>query len=202
MKVDLKLPLMQRVVILDQIETRRRMLVALLERQGVTVLDAISDCHLLAESVAAHSPEAVIVSTTSPDVELLGQIDRLQAGGGCPIVLLSGNSTSDELRAAVDAGVNAVVFVGLNGNNLRSAVDLAVADFAQSKSLRSRAAEAERALQERKIIERAKGTLMKQRRIDEAVAYDLMRRRAMSQGKRLVDIARVINDAAEMLMEA
>jgi response regulator NasT len=101
----------------------------------------------------------------------------------------------------VDAGVNAVVFVGLNGNNLTSAIDLALADFIQNKTLRSRAAEAERALKERKIIERAKGTLMKQRNVDESVAYHLMRRRAMEQGKRLVEIATMINDAAEMLMD-
>ena len=201
MRVDLKLPVMQRIVVLDETDTRRQMLVSLLQRQGASVLAAIGDCGVLVDCVAEHAPEAVIVSADAPDAGLLAQIDRLQASGGCPIVLLSSNATSEELRAAVDAGVNAVVFVGLNGNNLCSAIDLAAADFVQSKSLRSRAADAERALEERKIIERAKGSLMKQRRIDEAVAYNLMRRRAMAQGKRLVDVARVINDAAEMLMD-
>jgi len=189
MHVDLKIPLMQRVVIMDDNESRGRMLGSLLERQGVTVLAAITDFRCLTDCVEHHSPQAVIVSTTSPDGELLAQIDKLQESGGCPIVLLSQNISSEKLRSAVDAGVNAVVFAGLNGNNLLSAVDLAMADFAKNKTLRSRAAEAERALRERKIIERAKGTLMKQRKVDEAVAYDLMRRRAMEQGKRLVDIA-------------
>ncbi len=202
MQIDLKLPMLQRIIVLDDIASRRQMLVGLLEKQGVTVLAAIGDSGLLAASVAEHAPQAVIISTTTPDAGLLAQVDRLKASGGCPIVLLSGNSTSDELRSAVDAGVNAVIFVGLNGNNLRSAIDLAVADFAQSKSLRSRAADAERALQERKVIERAKGRLMKQRHIDEAVAYDLLRRRAMAQGRRLVDVAQMINDAAEMLIDA
>jgi len=202
MKVDLKLPVMQRIVVLDETASRRQMLLTLLERKGVTVLAAIDDCRVLADCVAEHAPEAVVVSADAPDARLLAQVDQLQAAGGCPIVLLSGNATPDELCAAVDAGVNAVVFVGLNGNNLCSAISLAVADFLQSRALRSRAADAERALQERKIIERAKGRLMKQRRIDEAVAYDLMRRRAMAQGKRLVDIAQIINDAAEMLMDA
>lgn len=202
MRVDLKLPVAQRVVVMDENAARGRMLVTLLERQGLSVLAMIDDIARLAETVEAHAPEAVIVSAASPGSEMLAQIDCLQAGGGCPIVMLSQNSSSDELRSAVDAGVNAVVFVGLNGNNLQSAIDLAIADFVQTRTLRSRAVEAERALQERKIIERAKGTLMKQRKIDEADAYGLMRRRAMAQGKRLVDIARMINDAAEMLMDA
>jgi response regulator NasT len=202
MRVDLKLPVMQRVVVMDENTARGRMLVSLLEKQGLVVLALISDIGSLSESVDTYTPEAVIVSTASPGSEMLAQIDCLQDSGGCPIVLLSENSSSEELRAAVDAGVNAVVFVGLNGNNVQSAIDLAIADFNQNRTLRSRADEAERALKERKIIERAKGTLMKQRKIDEPEAYGLMRRRAMAQGKRLVDIAHMINDAAEMLMNA
>lgn len=202
MRVDLKLPVARRVVVMDQNDGRGRMLVSMLEKRGLAVLASISDIGCLAETVEKYTPEAVIVSTVSPSSEILAQIDCLQESGGCPIVLLSENSSSDELRSAVDAGVNAVVFVGLNGNNMQSAIDLAIADFIQNKTLRSRANDAERALQERKIIERAKGTLMKRRRIDEAEAYGLMRRRAMAQGKRLVDIAHMINDAAEMLMDA
>lgn len=201
MQVDLKFPLMQRVAVMDDNESRGRMLRSLLENLGVTVLDTVNDPRRIKECLAMHAPEAVIVSTTSPTCELLVQIESLQESGGCPIVLLSQDITPKKLRAAVDAGVNAVVFVGLNGNNLLSAINLAVADFDQNTTLRSRAAEAERALRERKIIERAKGTLMKQREIDEAAAYDLMRRRAMAQGKRVADIAATINDAAEMLME-
>jgi len=202
MRVDLKLPVARRVVVMDENASRRRMLVSMLEKRGLAVLASISDIACLAETVEKYTPEAAIVSTASPSSEILAQIDCLQESGGCPIVLLSENSSSDELRSAVDAGVNAVVFVGLNGNNMQSAIDLAIADFIQNKTLRSRAQDAERALQERKIIERAKGTLMKRRRIDEAEAYGLMRRRAMAQGKRLVDIAHMINDAAEMLMDA
>jgi len=202
MRVDLKLPVARRVVVMDENASRGRMLVSMLEKRGLAVLASISDIACLAETVEKYTPEAAIVSTASPSSEILAQIDCLQESGGCPIVLLSENSSSDELRSAVDAGVNAVVFVGLNGNNMQSAIDLAIADFIQNKTLRSRAQDAERALQERKIIERAKGTLMKRRRIDEAEAYGLMRRRAMAQGKRLVDIAHMINDAAEMLMDA
>jgi response regulator NasT len=201
MQVDLKLPVAQRVIIVDDNPSRRDMLIALLQKQGVSVLAVIEDPKFLGSTVTEHAPDAVIVSTAAPGATLLEEMERLQAAGGCPIVLLSQNIASDKLRSAVDAGVNAVVFVGLNGNNLTSAIDLALADFIQNKTLRSRAVEAERALRERKIIERAKGTLMKQRNVDESVAYNLMRRRAMEQGKRLVEIATMINDAAEMLMD-
>lgn len=201
MQVDLKLPVAQHVIVVDDNTSRRDMLAALLQKQAVSVLAMIDDPKFLVGCVAEHAPDAVIVSTASPRPELLEEMERLQEAGGCPIVLLSQNISSDKLRSAVDAGVNAVVFVGLNGNNLTSAIDLALADFIQNKTLRSRAAEAERALKERKIIERAKGTLMKQRNVEESVAYNLMRRRAMEQGKRLVEIATMINDAAEMLMD-
>lgn len=201
MQVDLKLPLSQRVVIFDENTSRWQMLEALLAKQGASVLAAIDDPERLIESVAKHAPDAVIVSMGAQSAGLLAQVERLQKDHGCPIVLLSQDIPSDTLRAAVDAGVNAVVFVGLNANNLGSAIDLAVADFTQHQTLRTRAAEAEQALRERKIIERAKGTLMKQRNVDESVAYHLMRRRAMEQGKRLVDIAVMINEAAEMLMD-
>jgi response regulator NasT len=201
MQVDLKLPVSRRVVIVEENGSRGQMLGSLLAKQGASAVATIADPGQLLDAVTRHRPDAVIISMGSPTARLLGEVERLRESGGCPVVLLSQDISPDKLRAAVDAGVNAVVFVGLNANNLTSAIGLAVADFHRNETLRTRAADAERALRERKIIERAKGTVMKQRNVEESVAYNLMRRRAMAQGKRLVEVAAMINEAAEMLMD-
>jgi response regulator NasT len=98
--------------------------------------------------------------------------------------------------------VNAYIVLGLSSNRVRTAVDLAFINFTQTETLRGKVAEAENALRERKLIERAKGIVMKQRQIDEDAAYALMRDRAMQQEMRIADVARTIVDATELLTEA
>jgi response regulator NasT len=105
------------------------------------------------------------------------------------------------MQRAVAAGVNAYIVLGLSSNRVRTAVDLAFINFRQTETLRTRADEAEAALRDRKQIERAKGIIMRQRGLDEAAAYDLMRNRAMHEAVRIADIARVINDATDLLTE-
>jgi len=76
---------------------------------------------------------------------------------------------------------------------------VAVARFAQFHELRSELDKARITLAERKLIEKAKGILMKRRKVDEDEAYRLMRRMAMDQKARLIEIANKIIEAAELL---
>jgi len=78
-------------------------------------------------------------------------------------------------------------------------VDVAIARFAQFQDMRVELDKAKSTLAERKLVEKAKGILMKRRRCDENEAYQTMRKMAMDQKTRLVDIANRIIDAADLL---
>ena len=82
---------------------------------------------------------------------------------------------------------------------IRSAIDLAKANFSNTRGLREELDEARTALRERKIIERAKGIIMRERGLNEDDAYALLRNRAMQRGVRLIAIAEMVNEAAEVM---
>lgn len=201
-QITLNMPIGMTVVLIDEDPERRRMMESLLVQSGYKVAPPVSRVDDLADACVRYDPHAVVVSTSKPTRALLDGLSFLRNGRTRPrpIVLFCEDGSPKGMQTAIEAGVSAYVVVGLNGNRVRSAVDLAFANFNQTESLRSQVEKAQEALRDRKVIERAKGILMKQRAIDEEDAYRLMRDRAMSRAVRLVDVARMITDAAEMLV--
>lgn len=157
------------------------------------LLDALG-FHVVGEEGAG---DVVILHADRLDDDALARIRAV--GQQRAIVLLTEDSESESVHRAVAAGVNAYVVIGVNGNRLRAAIDLAKANFAAQRGLREELDEARAALRDRKIIEKAKGLIMKSRGLDEEAAYELLRNQAMRKAVRMVDIARTVTDAAEVL---
>jgi len=99
----------------------------------------------------------------------------------------------------LEAGVAAYVVEGLQPNRVRAVIDVAVARFQAHQALRAQLEEARSALSERKLVERAKGLLMQTRKMSEEEAYRALRRLAMDQGKRLVDVAEAVISMEKLL---
>jgi response regulator NasT len=106
-----------------------------------------------------------------------------------PIVMFTQDREGAMIREALKAGVSAYVVDGLSAERIRPIMDVAVARFEQSQALRKELEEARASLAERKVIERAKGIVMKQRACSEEEAYRLLRRAAMDGNKRLAEVA-------------
>jgi response regulator NasT len=115
-------------------------------------------------------------------------------------VIAVDRSDSESIRAAVQAGVSAYVVGGLAPERVRPVLEVAIARFNQYQALRRELETARSTLEERKVIERAKGILMKSRRLAEDEAFRLLRKMAMDRKTRLADVARQIVDAAELLL--
>ena len=103
------------------------------------------------------------------------------------------------IEAAVEAGVSAYIVDGLKKERVKPILDMAIIRFKAFAKLRSERDDAKRALGDQKLIDRAKGILMQQRGIDEPAAYDFMRRAAMTENRRMVEIAQSIVTAAGLL---
>ena len=108
-------------------------------------------------------------------------------------------SSREAIQRAVDAGVNAYAVIGVTASRVRSAIDVAIANFRTNVGLREELDEMKQALRERRIVERAKGIVMSQRGLDEAAAYKLLRTRAMKRGMRLIEVARALTEADDLL---
>src|SRR5262249_26460395 len=100
---------------------------------------------------------------------------------------------------ALRAGVAAYVVDGLDAGRVKSIVDVAVARFDEYQRLRDELADAHDRLEERKLVERAKGILMKARSMSEDEAYQALRRMAMDRGKRLGEVAQQLIDMSTLL---
>jgi response regulator NasT len=187
-------------VILDDDETERAQSVReALEANGFTVLAAFGTGADLPEMVAKLAPDVIIADIDSPDRDILEDMRRVTQDHHRPVVMFAQDGGAETIRAAVEAGVSAYVVDGLRPERVRPVVDVAIARFAQFQDLRSELDKAKSTLAERKLVEKAKGILMKRRGCDEDEAYHQMRKMAMDQKLRLVDIANKIIEAAKLL---
>jgi response regulator NasT len=116
-----------------------------------------------------------------------------------PVVMFASDGTPETIRAATRAGVSAYVVDGLDEKRIKAIVDVAVARFDELQDLRGQLAQANSKLAERKLIERAKGLLMKSRGLDEEAAYAALRKAAMDRSLKVAEIAQRIVDASDLL---
>ncbi|MBB4734428.1 response regulator NasT [Xanthomonas arboricola] len=170
-----------------------------LTRAGYTVLDDVASVGALLQAVQSQQPDVVVIDVDSPSRDTLEQLSMLHAHAPRPVVMFSGDGDDALIHAAVGAGVTAYVVDGLAPARLAPIVQVALARFAQESSMRKRLDDVQQALQDRKLIDRAKGLLMEKRGLSEADAYAALRQQAMKQGVKLAEVARRIVAMAELL---
>ncbi len=188
-----------RVILIDDEPERAAEVSAALRAEGFTVVGVLPTGADVPRQVAALRADIIVIDIASPDRDVLESMRQVSFGQGRPVVMFAEDGAPETIRAAIEAGVSAYVVDGLKPERVRPVVDVAIARFAQFQALRSQLDKARSTLAERKLVERAKGILMRRRRCDEAEAYRQMRKMAMDQKSRLVDIANKIIEASEIL---
>ncbi len=188
-----------RVLIVDESPERTAVLREGLERAGYEVAAALAAPIELLRAVEEVQPEVIIIDTDSPSRDVLEHVVMISRDEPRPIVMFSSDDAPDTIRDAVRAGVSAYVVDGLDAARIKSIVEVAVARFDEYQRLRAELVEANLKLSERKLVERAKGILMKSRGMGEDEAYQALRRMAMDRGKRLGEIAQQVIDVTEFL---
>ena len=154
----------------------------------------------LARHIAECRPDIVLIDLANPSRDILEELALASGPTERPVAMFVDRSDATMMQTAVDAGISAYVVDGLRPERIKSILDVAILRFNAFSRLQRELAEARSELADRKVIERAKGILMKQKSIDEAEAYRLMRSAAMNGKMKLVDVARSVVTAAELLM--
>ena len=103
------------------------------------------------------------------------------------------------LQAAIEAGVSAYVVDGLRRERVKPILDVAVSRFRAFDRLQTELARAQAALDDRRIVERAKAILMSRRELSEEEAYALLRRTAMNQNRKIAEVASSLLTASTLL---
>ena len=116
-----------------------------------------------------------------------------------PVAMFVDKADSQSIEAAVDAGVSAYVVDGLKRERVKPILDMAVSRFNAFSKLSKELEDARTELADRKTIDRAKGILMKSKGLSEQAAYDLLRRTAMNQSRKIIDVAQSLVIASGLL---
>jgi two-component system, response regulator / RNA-binding antiterminator len=184
-----RLPGQLRVLLADSDPGR----MAALEERLLEISDAeilsVPAGSTLTAAVAALLPDAIIVDMARPDRDALDDLRRVSADNPRPIVMFVDRDDRAFMEAAIAAGVSSYNVVDTAFPNIKPIVMAAVAIFRKHQQLADDLTKARASLRERETINRAKAMLMRQRNIDEPQAYRWLRRRAMNESRRLVDVA-------------
>jgi response regulator NasT len=170
-----------------------------LQASGYDVVTVTTTAGALLDLVALERPDVIIIDTESPTRDTLEQLSFVSARQPRPIVLFTEERDNRTIQAALKAGVSAYVVAGIHPERLQPILDVAVARFTQDQALRAELKDTQGRLAERKVIERAKGIVMRQKGIDEEEAFQLMRKLAMDRNRKLQEVAQQIIDVAELL---
>jgi response regulator NasT len=168
-------------------------------RAGHEVTATLSSPLALLETIDRLQPDVIVIDTESPSRDVLEHLVFVSQRTPRPVVMFASDDAPETIRAATRAGVSAYVVDGLDADRIKSIVEAAVARFDEYQALRAQLAEANLKLSERKLVERAKGLLMKRRGLDEDSAHAALTKMAMDRKLKLAEVAQRIIDAADLL---
>ncbi len=188
-----------KIVIVDESPIRAAILEEGLREAGYTEVVHISEMQSLLARIYALDPDIIVIDLENPSRDSLEQMFQVSRAVRRPIAMFVDQSDSASIQASVDAGVSAYIVDGLKKERIKPILDLCVSRFNAFAKLQDELDRTKTALEERKVIDRAKGILMKLKGLTEEEAYVLMRSTAMREKKKIGEIAQSILTASEML---
>ena len=191
---------MLKVMVVDEVVERAEVLQRALAQAGYEVIAYAPSTFDLHRQVGALRPDIIIIDTDSPDRDTLENLCVVSRDEPRPVVMFSHDGDSEKIRAATKAGVSAYVVGGMTPERIGPIIGAAVARFEQYQALKREFEELENKLADRKVIERAKGILMKSRNLSEEDAYAALRKQAMENNARLAEVARQVIAVAGLLV--
>ena len=188
-----------RILVVETDPDRVRDIVDALNAAGWTNVKALGQVSALGRVVKDFEPDIVLIDLAHPDRDTLEHITVASEADKRTVALFVDRTDDALTKAALNAGVSAYVVDGLKMNRIKPVVETAIARFNIIRQMQSELDAAKQALEDRKTIDRAKGFLMRQRGLSEDDAYRLMRKTAMDQGRKVIDVATALVTAADLL---
>lgn len=186
------------ILIVDQNVMRASILEEGLREAGCGRVTVVRDMQNLMRRIVDNDPDVIFIDLENPNRDVLEQMFQVSRCVRRPIAMFVDRSDTDMIAAAVDAGVGAYVVDGLRKERIKAVLDTAVSRYHAFSKLRDELDRARAALDERKIIDRAKGILMNEKGMTEEAAYALLRKAAMNENRRLSEVAQSVVTAARL----
>ncbi len=179
-----------RIVVADDEQEMRQFFQELLPAMGHQVVGIVETGSQLVECCRQHRPELVITDIKMPDMDGIEAAAVVNRDRSVPVVLISGYTEGELLARCGAEYIMSYLVKPVKPADLQAAITLAVARFEQYQRVCAEAASLRQALEDRRIIEQAKGAAMRRLGIDEADAYHRLRWLADQHNWKLSDLAR------------
>jgi two-component system, response regulator / RNA-binding antiterminator len=190
-----------KILVIDETPIRRAILEAGLKEAGFANVTLLESASHLVEQIYKLDPDVILIDLENPSRDVLEQMFQVSRAVRRPIAMFVEQSDKATIEQAIDAGVSAYIVDGLKKERVKPILEMTVSRFKAFDRLRTELEETKSALKDRKVIEKAKGILMRSRGLSEEEAYGLLRKTAMGQGKRLADVAEGLVSSFELLKE-
>ena len=187
-----------KIVIVDENPIRAAILEEGLREAGYVNVTRIENRSGLLARVYAIDPDVILIDLENPSRDELEQMFQVSRAVKRPIAMFVDQSDTASIQASVDAGVSAYIVGNLQKERIKSILDLTISRFNAFARLQGELDRAKSALEERKVIDRAKGILMKVKNLTEEQAYALLRKTAMNENKKIAEVAQSVITAAEL----
>ncbi|HML30314.1 MAG TPA: ANTAR domain-containing response regulator [Hyphomicrobium sp.] len=187
------------ILVIDENRLRASIIEAGLREAGYDNLTVAHDVTGIARRIAEVEPDVIVIDLENPNRDMLENMFQLSRAVKRPIAMFVDRSDSASIEAAVEAGVSAYVVDGLKQERVKPILEMAISRFNAFSRMTRELEEARSELENRKLIDRAKGILMATRGFTEPQAYALLRKTAMNQNRKLSEIAESLITAAGLL---
>jgi two-component system, response regulator / RNA-binding antiterminator len=188
-----------KIVIVDENPVRAAILADGLREAGFTHVVRVDETANLLARIYPIDPDVILIDLENPSRDVLEQMFQVSRAVKRPIAMFVDQSDTASIQASVDAGVSAYIVDGLKKERVKPILDLCISRFNAFARLQAELDKTRTALEERKVIDRAKGILMKAKKISEEDAYALLRKTAMNENRKIADVAQSVVTAAELL---
>ncbi|EGP07461.1 ANTAR domain-containing response regulator [Afipia clevelandensis] len=188
-----------KIVIVDESPIRAAILKEGLRDAGFTSVEHIAEMQNLLARIYRIDPDVILIDLENPSRDILEQMFQVSRAVRRPIAMFVDQSDAASIQQSVEAGVSAYIVDGLKKERIKPILDLCISRFNAFSKLQDELDRTRSALEDRKILDRAKGLLMKAKGLTEEEAYVLIRSTAMREKKKIGEIAQSIITAAELL---
>ncbi len=169
----------------------------ILPRLGHAVVSVARTGQELVENCVASHPDLVITDIKMPDMDGIQAAVEIYKKVTVPVILVSAHHDPEFIRRAEANHILAYLVKPIKQSDLEPAIGIAMRRFEQFQALRKETTDLKQALEDRKIIERAKGLMMKKTDLGEADAFKRLQKLASDKNKKLIEIAQMILTAEE-----
>lgn len=187
-----------KVLVIDEIKADK-LLEKTLQKHGYDVAILSLQSLNISQVVLSLLPDIIVLNLYTPTREILRAILDINQSYSVPVVMFAEDQDTETINQVIKAGVSAYIVNGLESKRVKSIIDIAIARFKEQQLLRDELKKTKSQLEERKLIDRAKGILIKSKGFTEDEAYHALRKLAMERNVAIGEMAKNVIAMADLL---